>query len=91
MQVCVIFNALLGSYHVKGISGSPLLDGLVEELAQSYLTEPKAAIENALLNGLGAAAEDESVDLSDAECSRDYSVACPEGPGVQRGMPILVA
>ena len=64
-----------------------MLEGLADELSSAYDSLPRAAVEKALLDGLEAAAEDESMELSDLVCTRDYSVACPEGEGQQALVP----
>jgi hypothetical protein len=66
-------------YVVEGSSPSPLLDGLAEELLKSFPSMPPVAVDKALADGLRTAAEDESMDIADVSCARDYSAACPEG------------
>ena len=57
------------------LTHSPLVQGLVEELAARYVEFPKVAIRALADEGLASAASQEGVLKSDLSCVRDYSVA----------------
>lgn len=65
----------------NGDDNSPLLHagGIQQQLETLYASEPADRVQRALIMGLRRAASEESIDLKELACDRDYSRACPPG------------
>jgi len=62
--------------HVQAL---PVLSGLSEELAQAFPNEAPETLQDALVQALRSAANQEGLPGADLVCNRDYSVPCPAG------------
>lgn len=63
----------------EGLARVPVVSGLVEDVRVQFPSEPLLGVEKAVADGLVRALDDESLDLYEVMCSRDYSPLCPEG------------
>jgi len=63
----------------SGVAGFAIASGLAAELGQIFPAEPDLAVERAVVDGFAHALGDESMDVSEVICSRDYSQLCPWG------------
>lgn len=76
MCLCV---GVCAASQLEGLSRVPVVSGLVQQLQEAFPREPLLAVEKAVADGLVHALDDESLDLHDVMCDRDYSRLCPEG------------
>lgn len=79
MRACVFMPLLFPMAVALELMGSPLLYGLQDTFTKAYPDHAAAQIAEALMAGLRRAASDESYDLEDVACDRDYSGNCPSG------------
>ena len=63
----------------QALSHKPIVTGLVEQLQKVFPNEPLLEIEKAVGDGLLRAMQDESLDINEFTCSRDYARLCPDG------------
>ena len=61
------------------LSEVPVVSGLAQQLQGIFPEEPALVVQTAVADGLLRAIGDESVDLDEVTCNRDYSGLCPEG------------
>ena len=76
MRVCT------GSYFamsLQGLSSKPLATGLVGQLVKLFPHEPLLAVQRAVSDGLIRALQDETIDVQETLCLRDYARLCPDG------------
>ena len=63
----------------EGLARVPVVSGLVDDVRVQFPSEPLLGVEKAVSDGLVRALDDESLDLYEVMCRRDYSPLCPEG------------
>lgn len=82
MLLCLLRLLLVGvcsAEQSEALSGVPVVNGLVRQLAAVFSGQPLLSIEKAVADGLMHALDDESMDIAEVACNRDYSRLCPEG------------
>lgn len=69
----------MASQFEASLSDVPVVSGLAQQLQGIFPEESALVVQTAVANGLLRAIGDESVDVHEVTCNRDYSQLCPEG------------